>query len=95
VAAAPPSQAVEDKQEMERRRLMQEASAPPEFPEDMDRRNGGPSGETAPDPDPEPSAPSAPVLDDFDDDFPGYGSGAGPSGSSRHGDGEQLPAYQR
>lgn len=99
VATAPPSCIVEDKQELERRRLMQEASAPPEFPEDMDRRNGGPSGETVPDPDPdpdsEPSAPSAPVLDDFDDDFPGYGSGAGPSRSSRHGGGEQLPAYQR
>ncbi|KAM0437751.1 hypothetical protein ACHAPT_002116 [Fusarium lateritium] len=93
VATAPPSHAVEDKQELERRRLMQEASAPPEFPEDMDRRNGGPSSEMALDA--EPSAPSAPVLDDFDDDFPGYGSGAGPSESSRHTDGEQLPAYQR
>ncbi|KAF4972192.1 hypothetical protein FZEAL_9654 [Fusarium zealandicum] len=90
ITALPPD-TEEDKRELERRRLMNEASAPPEFPEDMVRRNGGPSNEMTTDT--EPSAPSAPVLDD--DDFPGYGSGAGPSGSSRHAGGEQLPAYQR
>lgn len=87
-ATAPSADVVEDKQELERRRLINEASAPPEFPDDMDRRNGGPSNETAPTPD-----PSAPALNDVDE-FPGYGSSAGPSQSS-HNPGEQLPAYQR
>ncbi|KAF7542972.1 hypothetical protein G7046_g10083 [Stylonectria norvegica] len=41
--AEPPAEQDEDKQELERRRLLNEASAPPEFPEDMERRNGGPS----------------------------------------------------
>ncbi|KAM5356006.1 hypothetical protein ACJ41O_002652 [Fusarium nematophilum] len=89
---ATPPDAMEDKQEIERRRLMNEASVPPEFPEDIERRNGGPSSEMAPNV--EPSAPSAPDLDDLDE-FPGYGSRDGPSGGSRHADGEQLPAYQR
>lgn len=84
---------VEDKQELERRRLLNEASAPPDVPEDMQRRaDEGPSREA--EADAEASAPSAPVVDDYDD-FPGYGSSAGPSGTSRHVDGEQLPAYQR
>lgn len=80
----------EDKQEVERQRLMDEASAPPEFPEDMDRRRAGPS---APDMAPE-AEPSAPVLNE-EDEFGGYGGGAGPSDSSRRGHGEQLPAYER
>ncbi|KAM0564149.1 hypothetical protein ACHAPJ_000358 [Fusarium lateritium] len=92
-ATAPPPGNVEDKQELERRRLLNEASAPPEVPEDMQRRrNDGPSREL--EDNVEASAPSAPALDE-DDDFPGYNSGVGPSGSLRHGDGEQLPAYQR
>jgi hypothetical protein len=92
-AAVPPPGVVEDKQELERRRLLNEASAPPDVPEDMQRRRiDGPSREM--DTEAEASAPSAPLVDDYDE-FPGYGSGAGPSDSSRHGDGEQLPAYQR
>ncbi|KAI7768047.1 hypothetical protein LZL87_001921 [Fusarium oxysporum] len=84
---------VEDKQELERQRLLNEASAPPDVPEDMQRRaDEGPSREVGADA--EASAPSAPVVDDYVD-FPGYGSSAGPSGTSRHVDGEQLPAYQR
>lgn len=81
----------EDKQERERRRLIGEASAPPEVPEDMQSRsNDGPSGTpTAPD-----AEPSAPVLDD-DDHYHGYGVGAGPSGVGSSRDAEQLPAYQR
>ncbi|KAJ4130933.1 ph-response sensor protein [Fusarium equiseti] len=86
--------AVEDKQELERQRLLNEASAPPEVPDDMQRRRiGGPSREM----DVEasaPSAPSAPLVDDYDE-FPGYGSGAAPSSGPSHGGGEQLPAYQR
>ncbi|KAF0643647.1 hypothetical protein FPSE5266_08579 [Fusarium pseudograminearum] len=95
-AAVPPSGVVEDKQEIERRRLLDEASAPPDVPEDMQRRRiDGPSTEVDIGAEASaPSAPSAPLVDDYDE-FPGYGSGAGPSSSPRHGGGEQLPAYQR
>ncbi|KAM3512362.1 hypothetical protein MY11210_004001 [Beauveria gryllotalpidicola] len=86
----------EDKQELERQRLIIEASAPPEFPEDMER----PSDASAPtEADAEPSAP---MLDEDEEELAGYGVGAGssssagPSGSSGQGTtGEQLPAYQR
>lgn len=96
LAAVPPSGVVEDKQEIERRRLLDEASAPPDVPEDMQRRRiDGPSTEVDTGAEASaPSAPSAPLVDDYDE-FPGYGSGAGPSSGSRHGGGEQLPAYQR
>ncbi|CEI64782.1 unnamed protein product [Fusarium venenatum] len=95
LAAVPPSEVVEDKQELERRRLLNEASAPPDVPEDMQRRRiDGPSTEMDTEAEASaPSAPSAPLVDD--DDYPGYGSSAGPSSGSRHGGGEQLPAYQR
>lgn len=78
----------EDKQERERRRLIAEASAPPEVPEDIQWRNrdSASRGDTAP-----VAEPSAPVLDD-DDHYQGYGVGAGPSAVSRA---EQLPAYER
>lgn len=76
----------EDKQELERRRLMDEASAPPEFPEDMDRPRGSSSADAA-------NEATAPNLDDADE-YPGYGVGAG---SSRAGGAhaEQLPAYHK
>lgn len=93
VPTAPPVDTSEDKQELERRRIMNEASAPPEFPIDEDQRNSGPSARDAA-PDTEPSAPSAPVLDD-DDDFPGLGPVTGSSGQGGRGNGEELPAYQR
>lgn len=87
---------VDDKQELERLRLMGEASAPPHFPEDTEWRGGGSPG---PDLGPE-AEPSAPALDvdesNFDDNYPGHGSAAGASGG---GGGrqhlEQLPAYER
>ncbi|OAQ99190.1 hypothetical protein LLEC1_07919, partial [Akanthomyces lecanii] len=84
---------VEDKQELERQRLIHEASAPPEFPDDMERSND-PSPATETD-----AEPSAPVLDE-DEELAGYGVGgpssAGPPGVSSHRpNGEQLPAYQR
>ncbi|KAH6608714.1 ph-response regulator palf rim8 [Trichoderma cornu-damae] len=95
-----PIRAGEDKRELERRRLMQEASAPPEFPEDMDRRGdaGRAPGEDDPTADAEPTAP---VLDEDEDDFPAYRANATPSGGANarrrrdDDDGEQLPAYQR
>lgn len=89
----------EDKQELERLRLIHEASAPPEFPEDMERSNDS-SPATEAD-----AEPSAPVLDEDEEELAGYGVGvgagpssssAGPSGSSsQRPNGEQLPAYQQ
>ncbi|KAK7752432.1 ph-response sensor protein [Diatrype stigma] len=80
-----PSGPMEDKLELERRRLMEEASAPPEVPEDYNNNNnndgGGGSGaafagSSAPPPLPlnaTTAGPSAPVADGFvdaDDDGP-------------------------
>lgn len=99
-AVSPLADAGEDKQELERRRLMQEASAPPEFPEDMVRR-GGPGRAPREEDLAVDAEPTAPMLDEDGDHSAGYGAGAGPSGSARtdgireHDDGEQLPAYQR
>lgn len=88
----------EDKQELERLRLLSEASAPPEFPEDAERRGGEgspPGGQQ------DAEAPSAPVLDEDADDYSGYGvdvgaprvvAGGGGGGGSHA---EQLPAYER
>lgn len=87
----------EDKLELERQRLINEASAPPDFPEDMQ----GSSDQNSPAMD-HAAEPSAPVLDE--DELAGYGVGAGPSSSSSAGpstgsgqrqNAEQLPAYQR
>ncbi|KAI1465805.1 uncharacterized protein F4812DRAFT_113032 [Daldinia caldariorum] len=87
----PSSSNIDDKQELERRRLLQEASAPPEVPEDYEGA--------------EPSAPilspsrtqepTAPTLDD-DHDYGGldpYHDIAGPSG--RVAGSEPLPRYER
>ncbi|KAH7328687.1 hypothetical protein B0I35DRAFT_473367 [Stachybotrys elegans] len=79
----------EDKQERERQRLMNEASAPPDMPADIEQGNGGPS--TAAE-----AEPSAPVLDEEDGDpYSGYGVGAGPSRRGGSHDAEPLPAYER
>lgn len=84
----------EDKQELERQRLMVEVSAPPEVPEDMDARQGSTSRRDMA-PDAEPSAPSAPMLDEDDFGNHGYGVGAGPSNAGARDHNEQLPAYER
>jgi hypothetical protein len=98
----------EDKQELERRRLLAEASAPPEFPEDYD--NGGSSHAALPPHGLGPSAPpmaesepSAPVLNDEDAYGPHYAYGttdAGPSGQAGQASvgaevPEPLPKYER
>ena len=89
----------EDKQELERRRLQLEASAPPEVPEDAQESPqpyDAPSAPTmdAEEPDAEPTAPVFHEEADDEDQYSGYGAGAGPSRTYDH-DGEQLPAYQR
>lgn len=78
----------EDKRELERRRLIEEASAPPEVPDDMDH---GPSVPTLAEASGSAQEPSAPVLNE-EDEFERFGVGtAGPSAPAA----EQLPAYQR
>ncbi|KJZ73527.1 hypothetical protein HIM_07083 [Hirsutella minnesotensis 3608] len=82
---------VDDKQELERVRLMNEASAPPEFPRDLDGVGEGSSRQQRHD-----DEPSAPVLDVEDNDHGDAIEQAGPSanmGGREHV--EQLPAYER
>lgn len=92
-----PAPHADDKQELERRRLLQEASAPPEVPEDYD--GGGPSapplsqGQSQ-------EMPTAPVLhdDDHDHDYGApdpYHEIAGPSSGRPNTRSEQLPRYER
>ncbi|KAL7935270.1 hypothetical protein V8C35DRAFT_321438 [Trichoderma chlorosporum] len=90
----------EDKQELERRRLMQEASAPPEFPEDMDR-SGAPGRVPREDDVTADAEPTAPTFIEDENDYSGYNANATSSRNSNvhrrrdNDDGEQLPAYQR
>ncbi|KAK1241537.1 hypothetical protein MKX08_001511 [Trichoderma sp. CBMAI-0020] len=93
----------EDKQERERRRLMQEASAPPEFPEDMDQ-SGSPGRAPREDELTADAEPTAPMLDEDEDghDYSDYravtGTSTGSTSLQRRRDNdneEQLPAYQR
>ncbi|KAK3337018.1 hypothetical protein B0T19DRAFT_351213 [Cercophora scortea] len=109
LSAASGGAAIEDKQELERRRLLGEASAPPEFPDDYD--NGGPSSAgatpTAPSGSIPPGTfePSAPALVDEEEDDYGmhysYSTAPGPSSSSAGliaavgDDPEPLPRYER
>jgi arrestin-related trafficking adapter 9 len=51
---SPADRFVEDKQELERRRLLAEASSPSDFPDDTDNAGEGPSGTS--------HEPTAPVL---------------------------------
>lgn len=98
----------EDKQELERRRLLAEASAPPEFPEDYD--NGGSSSAALLPSAPGPSAPtvveaepSAPILEDEDAYGPHYAYGTAVAESSAQvgqslaapAEPEPLPKYER
>ncbi|RXG47973.1 hypothetical protein VDGE_04399 [Verticillium dahliae] len=92
--AGPASHPTEDKLEVERQRLMNEASAPPEFPEDYE---AGPSHRpSAPPADAADALPSAPVLTDEDEYGGQYSYPAGPSSPRDMGSGsEQLPRYER
>lgn len=101
-SAAAHSGPSDDKQELERRRLLTEASAPPDIPDDYET-----NGPSVPPPPPPPDAagalsshePSAPMLQEHDaygshDVFEGI---AGPSTArADHGDeAEHLPKYER
>ncbi|KAK4454598.1 pH-response regulator protein palF/prr-3 [Podospora aff. communis PSN243] len=100
----------EDKQELERRRLLAEASAPPEFPEDYDNGGVGSSSSAAAGPSAPPLAaaaafePSAPVLVEEEDSYGpnfSYASMAGPSAPPQGAvaeppvEQEPLPRYER
>lgn len=100
--AAGPSAALnagptDDKQELERRRLLTEASAPPEFPDDGDTGAGSSAvaGPSAPPILPE-VEPSAPILTEEDEYGPqySYNDVGGPS-QAPSAPLEPLPAYQR
>lgn len=96
IAVAKPT---EDKQELERQRLLAEASVPPDFPEDYDA--GGPSAPgpstTVPPPVPPTSfEPSAPALPDDEHYGPQYAyQDPGPSAREPEERGEELPKYER
>lgn len=81
--AALPADPVDDKQELERRRLLEEASAPPEIPEEYAASVAGPSalppphtgfpsapGYAATSPSPGPSAPPAVMLTSYHSQAP-------------------------
>ncbi|ROW18385.1 hypothetical protein VPNG_00163 [Cytospora leucostoma] len=89
----PEGNSVDDKQELERQRLLAEASAPPEFPGDGDAGVGSSAGPSAPPPD---DGPSAPVLneEDYGPQY-SYNEVAGPSSQGPSAAHEPLPAYKR
>lgn len=102
-SSIPNADPADDKQELERRRLLAEASAPPEFPGDYDAGAAGSSSAAGP------SAPPAVDDDDNDDDGPSapvlaeeqygsqfsYGQAAGSSAQASAARHEPLPAYER
>lgn len=97
-STAPNAGLTDDKQEMERRRLLAEASAPPEFPDDD---VGGVGSNTVAGPSAPPVLhevePSAPILteeEEYGFQF-SYNDAAGPSQSAPRAPLEPLPAYQR
>lgn len=90
----------DDKLELERQRLLAEASAPPEFPEDYDAGVGSSAGPSAPPlagPDHDTAEPSAPILTEEDEYGPqfAYDDAAGRSREAAAAPPEPLPAYQR
>ncbi|TDZ12733.1 pH-response regulator protein palF/RIM8 [Colletotrichum spinosum] len=90
ISTAPEAQ-TEDKQELERQRLLNEASAPPVFPDDYD---AGPSASAPPVDAAEPSAPALGDEDEYGEQY-SYRTEAG-AGQPRHAAGsEQLPRYER
>jgi arrestin-related trafficking adapter 9 len=92
LSAGASGQPADDKLELERQRLLNEASAPPNFPEDCE-----PSGSAEPPRTVPFDEPTAPVLTD-EDEYGGlytYRAVAGPSSSSHSSGPEPLPKYER
>lgn len=93
---------IDDKQELERQRLLAEASAPPNFPTDYEAAGPSTPSPTAPGEAASPGAPasfepSAPALAEEEDHYgPQYAyQDPGPSSSGHHVLGEELPKYER
>lgn len=84
----------DDKQELERLRLLAEASAPPEFPEDCEAGPAAGPSSSAPAAASAPTSfePSAPVLDDEDE---AYGGQHYPPSHLPSPPPEALPRYER
>lgn len=107
VSASAAAHPADDKQELERQRLLAEASAPPEFPEDYDAGVGSsapPSARNSQQPGAAAAAaanlnlePSAPALSDEEDYGENYAYGpiAGPSSHAPSAPAEPLPRYER
>ncbi|KAI5861701.1 hypothetical protein GGS23DRAFT_598116 [Durotheca rogersii] len=100
--------AADDKQELERQRLLQEASAPPEVPDDCDGGEPSTSASAPPADQPlNPGEPTAPALGADDDDHYYYGRGHGHGTPHAYHDdlagpstrvprtSEPLPRYER
>lgn len=94
-----PADANDDKQELERRRLLAEASAPPDFPTTYDADAAGPS---APPPSlpfheaaAEPSAPTLTEEDEYGHQFAYRHVATASRRPAASGSSEPLPAYQR
>lgn len=85
-SSGPNGSSTDDKQELERQRLLAEASAPPEFPVEDDAGVGSSSAPSAP---PMVDGPSAPILTE-EEEYGTYFAHQAPVTSS-----EPLPAYQR
>lgn len=85
-SSGPNGSSTDDKQELERQRLLAEASAPPEFPVEDDAGVGSSSAPSAP---PMVDGPSAPILTE-EEEYGTYFAHQAPATSS-----EPLPAYQR
>lgn len=86
LAAGANGNSTDDKQELERQRLLAEASAPPQFPVEDDAGVGSSSAPNAP---PMVEGPSAPILTE-EEEYGAYFAHQAPATSS-----EPLPAYQR
>lgn len=86
-SSGPNGSSTDDKQELERQRLLAEASAPPEFPVEDDAGVGSSSAPSAP---PMADGPSAPILTE-EEEYGTYFAHQAPATSSL----EPLPAYQR
>lgn len=85
-SSGPNGSSTDDKQELERQRLLAEASAPPEFPAEDDAGVGSSSAPSAP---PVADGPSAPILTE-EEEYGRYFAHQAPVPSV-----EPLPAYQR
>ncbi|KAK0734051.1 hypothetical protein B0T26DRAFT_633002 [Lasiosphaeria miniovina] len=104
LSSGPQAASSEDKQELERQRLLAEASVPPEFPEDYDNGGGAVAGPSAPasmgtNAIPATFEPSAPTAVDEETHYGfNYSYGSAAPSSSRHTPSaphEPLPKYER